>query len=146
MALSVPDESLASVVEADAYHTGRGNVAAWVALEREPKEQFLRRAYDYLFAVYGAQWPADAPFGTKDGAVPAKMRDACAILALKAKSGDLLPEAKPQKLSTKVGPITTEYAPTARADGVRIFPEVQRLVAPFLAPAPNPYSAQLVRN
>lgn len=147
MTLLVPDESLATVAEANAYHEGRGNVAAWAPLETENKEQLLRRAYDYLFAVYGSQWAADVAFGTAGGAIPASMVKASAILALKAKAGDLLPEAKAQKLRVKVGPIETEYAQSEAApDGVRRFPEIDRLVGPFLAPAPSPYSIKLGRD
>lgn len=146
MPLLVPDESLATVAEANAYHESRGNVAAWSPLDTERKEQLLRNGYDYLLALYGGRWPADAPFGTLAGAVPDGMRKAAAIMALKAKAGDLLPEVKPQKISTKVGPITSEYAQTAPADGIRRFPEIERLVAPFLAPTPNPYMAKLERS
>lgn len=145
MALIVPDESLATAAEANAYHEGRGNVAAWSPLETEYKEQLLRRGHDYLLAVYGAAWPAGEPFGTVGGVVPDGMRKAAAVMALKAKDGDLLPEVVPQLLREKIGPIESEYA-EAKGDGLRRFPEVERLVAPYLAPAPNPYMIRLERS
>lgn len=145
MALTVPDESLASVAEADAYHEGRGNIAAWDTLEGTRKEQLLRLAHDYLLAVYGPRWPADAAFGHKDEAIPAAMRNAACILALKAKAGDLMPESKPQVIEQTIGPMTKKFAETP-GDGLRRFPEVERLVGPFLAPLPSPYTATLIRN
>lgn len=65
MALIVEDgtgksdaESLASVAEADAYHTSRGNLP-WINdpdMTEAAKEQALRRASDYIMQVYRLRW------------------------------------------------------------------------------------------
>lgn len=146
MALTVPTESLASIAQADAYHEARGNIEAWMPLENTRKEQLLRSSYDYLFAVYAMEWPAGVAFGTTDGLlVPDKVRDACSILALRAKAGELMPELKQQKTEVTVGPITTKLS-QLDTGGLRVFPDIERLMAPYLAPRGNPYTATLVRN
>lgn len=62
MALEVEDgsgkanaESYASVSEADTYHGNRGNTA-WDDATTAQKEQALRKASDYLVAVYREKW------------------------------------------------------------------------------------------
>lgn len=138
-------ESLCSVAAADAYHVGRGNEAAWAPLDRAVKEQLLRRAYDYLLGAYESRWDSAVPFGTKDAAVPARIAQANALLALYAKSGPLAPEVKPQKIKSKVGPIESEFAPMQQT--VRQFPDVARLVSPYLAATVgNPYMFPLERS
>lgn len=143
MALTVPDESLCTVAEANAYHESRGNIAAW-AMETEHKEQLLRAAYDYLVSEYGACWAPDLPFGyDAAGAIPARVKQASALLALRAKDGPLDPEITPQKIESEVGPIKSKFA--ARENGGRRkFPDVARLVGPYLAPV-KAYSIPLVR-
>lgn len=141
-------ESLATALEADAYHDKRGNAAAWMLLDQTRKEQLLRQAYDRLYSDYAGQWPDEYEFGAADliGTVPARVRDACALLALYAMDGplDAPPSTEPQLIEKTTGPITKKYAAQA-APTRRTFPDVARMVAPFLAPAPNPYSARLVR-
>ena len=49
-------ESLCSVADADAYHSGRGN-AAWAALATTAlKEEALRRATDFMRQRYRGRW------------------------------------------------------------------------------------------
>ena len=48
-------ESYASVLEADTYHSNRGNIA-WTALATPAKEQALRKATDYLTQIYRERW------------------------------------------------------------------------------------------
>jgi hypothetical protein len=62
MALIVEDgtgmataESYTSVAEADLYFTNRAN-AAWAALTTQLKEAYLRKATDYMVAVYRLRW------------------------------------------------------------------------------------------
>jgi hypothetical protein len=148
MALTVPDESLATLAEAKQYHAERGN-AAWATLATGRQEQLLRQAYDWLFDEYAARWPADVEFGTinEAGDVPPKMRQACALLALYAIDGPLNapPSTAPQVVEKTVGPLTTKYA-TQDAPVKRTFPDVARMVAPYLVAKPSPYSARIVRN
>lgn len=52
----LPDaESYISVADADAYFAARSN-AAWAALAAPAKEAALRKAADYIGAVYGERW------------------------------------------------------------------------------------------
>jgi len=126
MALVVEDgtaktdaESYVSVADADTYFSNRGN-AAWAALTTEQKEQALRKATDYLVAVYRLRWKGrrvsqdqaldwpryDAyiitdPFHTSGiladdwliaaDVVPVEVERACAELAVRA-AGDTLIE------------------------------------------------------
>lgn len=144
MPLTVPEDSLATVAEADAYHEARGNISAWMPLETTHKEQLLRQALDYLRGEYAGRWPAVDAFGTMDGGViAAGARNACALLALAALDGPLDPEVTPQALKTEVGPIKSEFATT---DGRRKFPAVAALMRPYLMSYAPSYSIPLVRS
>lgn len=137
-------DALCTLAEANAYHAGRGN-AAWGLLGSAERETLIRRGFDYLLGEYESRWDSTVPFGTKDAAVPARIAQANALLALYAKSGPLAPEVKPQKIKSKVGPLETEYAPMAQT--VRQFPDVDRLVSPYLAATVgNPYMFPLERS
>lgn len=52
---STTAESYASVADADAYWSKRGN-AAWSALDTSTKEQNLRKATDFMEQVYRLRW------------------------------------------------------------------------------------------
>ena len=142
-------ESLCSAVEADAYHDSRGNSARWAVLDQFRKEQLLRQAYDRLYGDYASQWPDDAEFGAGDalGTIPARVRDACALLALYALEAplDAPPSTAPQVIEKTVGPLTTKYAQAATIQR-RTFPDVARMVAPYLVKRAAAYSAKLVRS
>lgn len=136
-------ESLCSVAEADDYHTKRGNLAGWVALDTMRKEQLLRQAYARLYGDYWRNWPPGETFGTVADIVMKGARDACAQLALYAVDGPLDGELSPQVLEQDVGPIKSKYA-EARDGGRRHFPDVARMMAPYFAPL-NLYSVPMVR-
>lgn len=143
-----PDcESLCTVLEADDYHTKRGNIAAWMPLETTRKEQLLRGAYDYLLGVYGPTWPSGQVFGTAADVPDVIMRgarDACARLALYALDGPLDAEVDAQVTEQTVGPITTKFSQKPTTGKRRQFPDVARLMAPYLT-ACNPYMTPMVR-
>lgn len=154
MALIVEDgsgvdgaESLATVAAADTYHALRGN-AAWTLLTEPKKEQLLRNAFDFMLGAYGPRWSTAYPFGVAvvgvANAVPARITQACALLALYANSGPLAPELKPQKIRSKTDVLESEWAVTTAT--TRRFPDVDRLVAPYLAAASRPYSVALERS
>lgn len=131
-----PDcESLCTVGEADAYHEARGNAATWMLFDQTRKEELLRRAYDDMMPRYMLRWPTEWAFGAVDAAytVPRLMRDANALLALYAASGPLDAPVSPQVVEKTIGPLTTKYA-NAGAATRREFPDVDRMIAPFLAP------------
>ncbi len=159
MALIVEDgsivpgaESLVSVAEATAYHAARGS-AAWAALASdELREQALRRATDYMGGVYRARWagyrkqddqPLDWPRYEvprrdvggysyySDTAVPLEVRQACAALALRAASGELLADQGQMKKRVKVGPIETEYSEYSPQS--KRYPAIDTMLSPLFA-------------
>lgn len=153
-------ESYASVAQADAYHAGRGNTQ-WGVLTGERKEQLLRAATDYM-AVYAASWSGARQFGTqaldwpRDGAeafgydvapgtVPAHVVNACAVLALKAASGPLMPDPSQAKKRQRVGPLEVEYQDYSSAS--RRYASVDCMLAAFFgAGGGSPYMARLERS
>lgn len=142
-------ESLCSVAQATAYHDSRGNSIAWGELGPTQQEVKLRAAYDWLYGEYAALWPDDLEFGATDllGTIPPRVRDASALLALYAIEGplDAPPDTSPQLVEKTVGPLTKKYAVQDKPQR-RTFPDVARMIAPYLVAAPNPYSAKLVRS
>lgn len=139
-------ESYCSVAQATAYHAARGN-AAWAALDSDTiREQLLRKATDYMGA-YAGRWKGERVSSTQaldwpragvcvDGyeidwqTVPTAVVNACALLALKAATGDLSPDLGPQKQSVKVGPIETTYASGARQS--KRYQAAESLLAPLM--------------
>lgn len=134
MALIVEDgtgvanaESLASVAFADSYHADRGN-AGWTSVASvEVKEQLLRKATDYIVAMYAGSWKGvevaagqSLPFprlvdSTNIG-VPLSVKQATVELGLIARTTPLMPSVTRGKKRVKVGPLEVEYdgtAPTA---------------------------------
>lgn len=119
-------EAYISVADADTYFSLRGN-AAWAALTETQKEQALRRAVDYMTAVYGQRWkgerssatqaldwPRDGVLGVASDVVPVAVGRANAELAVRASAGDLLADQGAQVKQETVGPISVTYADGAR--------------------------------
>jgi hypothetical protein len=147
-------ESYCSVADADKFHMARGNESAWVDLDTDVKEQYLRAATDYMLQMYRSRWKgcrriitqaldwprysvelSDVGMGPyrayeKTDIVPALVRDACATLALKAKSGELAPDLKRTVKQKTIGPITTIYADGA-PEYVR-YRAIDLMLAPYL--------------
>jgi len=157
MALEVEDgtaksdaESYVSVAEASAYHSLRGNTL-WATMSEGEMEAALRRATDYLVQTYRDQWAGyratttqaldwpreevqikDAPalsYYASDQ-VPQGIKNACALMAFKAASGELDADQQPPVAREKVGPIEVEYAAGARPS-VR-YPAIDKMLEPFL--------------
>lgn len=146
-------ESLCSVEEADRYHLARGNDATWNGLAIGIKEQRLRKATDFMRAVYRARWAGsrvsqaqalDWPrtgvvvdgFTIASNAVPADVVKACAELALRA-SAELLADADTASSVVKkevIGPIETEFF-EPQVDPVARFVGVDALLAPYFGTA-----------
>jgi len=147
-------ESYVTVAEADTYHTARGNEASWSDLDTDVKEQFLRRATDYMIEVYRQRWKGrrlnftqalDWPrYGVQvedigydryiaylpANSVPQAVKNACAELALRAKSGELSPDIKREVVEKTIGPIRTVYA--AGAPQYVRYRAIDNLLAPML--------------
>ena len=122
-------EAYISVADASTYFTARGNTT-WDALdtgeETAAREAALRKATDYMLAVYRDRWEGvrytenqalDWPrvgvvrdsWSVDIDEVPIEVKRACAELALKSASATLNPDLKQGKMSVTVGPIKTEY-------------------------------------
>lgn len=138
MALTVEDgtglaaaESYASVDFADTYHTAYGAPTAWSGATTSAKETALREATRYIDAEFGKLWSGQRANETqaldwprldvidRDGytldanALPVKLKQATAILALESISGDLYPNISSgdgtlKASMVKVGPITID--------------------------------------
>ena len=127
-------ESLCSVDDSLTYHANRGNTT-WATITTAQQEQALRRATDYMEEVFREKWAGfrntttqtlcwprawvpmkDAPSGYVRFAayypstvVPPQVANACAELALRAASGDLMPDLTQAKISTSIAGITVNY-------------------------------------
>lgn len=129
-------ESYISVADATAYHAARGN-AAWAAIASDTlRENYLRRATDYMEQVYRAAWKGtrmtatmalswprayvyleaflhgavgEYPYLVPNNIVPTEVGRACAELALRAAAGTLLADQTQGVLMEKIGPIETQY-------------------------------------
>ena len=148
-----PDaESLASVAFADAYHAGRGN-AAWAATDAEVKEQLLRKATDYIVSMYAGSWAGlelvagqalpfpRSPWGL---VVPVPIQQACAELALIAKTTPLMPNVTRGKKRVKVGPLEVEYDGNAATSTKFVAASLR--IGPFLSVLSTGPFAKLVRT
>lgn len=131
-------ESYLSTADADAYLTARGH-AAWAEQAVDAKEAALRRATDYLEAVYGPLWLSERRTEAQGlswprvgwPGVPAPVRNACAELALRAAAGPLMPDEGPAVKSERVGPLLVAYQDGAR-QGTR-YALVDKMLAPLLS-------------
>ena len=149
-------ESYVSVADATTYHTNMGNAAAWTAVGiTAVQEAMLRRATNYLRSRYYNMWEGSAVISTqrldwprsgvpaRDGygaiasnSVPAEVKDACAELALKAFSADLMPDSSQTVKREKVGPLEVEYdeySPSSPA-----YTAIDAMLAPLLLPGSQP--------
>lgn len=122
---SATSESFSSVADALAYFTARDN-AVWLALTTAQQEVALRKATDYMEAVYSQRWAGTRTtstqalswprynvfvngYVTSSSAVPRVVVNACSELALRASVGELLSDSTQQKTRTKVDVIEVEY-------------------------------------
>jgi hypothetical protein len=122
---SATSESFSSVADALAYFTARDN-ADWLALTTAQQEVALRKATDYMEAVYSQRWAGTRTtstqalswprynvfvngYVTSSSSVPRAVVNACSELALRASAGELLSDSTQQKTRTKVGDIEVEF-------------------------------------
>lgn len=139
-------ESYITVASADTYHTNRG-VTAWAATTAA-KEAALRKATDYLTQTYRGSWKGarvdsvqvlDWPrsgivvdgYEVLSTSIPAAVQNACAELAYKSISGELLADQEQGVVSETIGPITTVY--DRNSPQAKKYPAVARLLAPLLS-------------
>lgn len=132
---SATGESYISVTDADTYHSDRGN-ATWATLTTAVKEQNLRKATEYMLQQYRIRWKGvrmtstqaldwprayvyleavvtganqEFPNLVADNIVPVEVKRACAELALKASSAELLADTERATIREKVDVIEVEY-------------------------------------
>lgn len=155
-------ESLISVADATAYHAARGN-AAWAALSSDTiREQLLRKATDAMMQMFAGRWagtrvsstqaldwprynvpmkdgPANLPYSYgvasyyPSNTIPAPVARACAELALKAASGDLVSDGSQAVKREKIGPLEVEYQ-DATTSGTS-YRAIEGMLAPFMVAA-----------
>jgi len=147
---SATAESYISVEDASAYFTARG-VTTWDALDTGEatvnREAALRKATDYLTAVYRDRW--EGVRYTEDQAldwpragvvrdswqvdtdeIPIEVQRAEAELALKSASDDLLADQTQGVVKEKVGVIEVEYNPNSPA--ATRYKQIESMLRPYL--------------
>lgn len=152
-------ESYTSVADASAYHTARGN-AAWAALASDTvREQLLRKATDAMMQMFAGRWagtrvsstqaldwprynvpmkdgPANLPYSYgvasyyPSNTIPAAVARACAELALRAATADLIADGTQAVKREKIGPLEVEYQ-DATTSGTS-YRAVEGMLAPFM--------------
>ena len=158
-------EAYGTVVEADAYHTPRGNGTTWSALTTEVKERHLRNATDFMVRVYRARWAGTRVSGTQaldwprhsvcvDGwsilstVVPTDVKRACFELALRASDSELIPDLETgsnQIKREKIGPLDTEFFQN-NVEAEDRFPAVNAILEPYFGTAGGDNTLRLVRG
>lgn len=152
-------DSYLSAADADQYLAARG-YTLWAPLLDAEKEQALRRATDYMVAVYRERWGGyrgsvtqalDWPRSNvefRDGpgrlglryaystyypnnSVPLVVGNACAELALRAAAGPLILDEGQMVKSKQVGPVKIEYQDYSRA--TKTYRGIDKMLAPLLA-------------
>jgi len=148
-------ESYLSVSNADTYHSNHGNTT-WASQSTSDKEIALRNATQYLDVRYSERWrgaPVDADqsldwprIGARDDdnelydsdALPQVLKDATAILALKAISESLLVDvSKPGAIKrerTKVDVIVTETEYAGGRSQQKRYTLVDKMVRQLVVP------------
>ena len=138
--------SYASVAQADSYYADRGN-AEWAALTTTEKQQALIKGTDFLEATYRSSWKgyrvtstqalswpraevvADT-FPIPANIVPLPVVYACAELALRSTTAELLADQGQTVKREKVDVLEVEYADYS--DPTERYPAVNRILLPFL--------------
>lgn len=143
---AVDANSYATLVEADTYYADRAN-AEWDALGDTDKEASLIKATAYIEATYTENWKGyrasdpqalgwprtdvyvDGVLLASD-AIPARVRNACIELALRASAGELLADLSQRVKREKVDVLEVEYQPGS--DGQARYLFISRLLGPLL--------------
>lgn len=144
-------ESYCSVSDADTYHSARGN-SAWAALTTAQKEEALRKATQYMEGEYYGRWTGDRvesdqslslprllmpikDYGNGNmyyayDSIPTGIIRACAELALKSRTVDLIPDVGRAKTKTKVDVVEVEYS--EYSSQVTQYRAIDAMLAPYL--------------
>jgi hypothetical protein len=154
-------ESYCTVAFANTYLANRG-YTAWDALDdTDSKEPALRKATDYLTAMFKGRWQGEIVDEDQaldwprydvvvDGhdvdsdSVPLAVQKACAELAYRASTSDLSPDLSQGVLSETVGQISVTYDKNSPQRARYAF--VDALLAPYLTSGGNTAMMSLVRS
>lgn len=142
-------DSYISTADADAYHDAIGN-ATWTGSAAQ-KEHALRKATQYMQQVYFDRWDGYRKTSTQaldwpredvqikglrfveyvtSTTIPQEVKNACASLALRALTDDLLADEERAVISESVDVISTtysEYSPQRKK-----YPEIDKMLAKYL--------------
>lgn len=132
--------SYISVAYFDTYWTDRGNTVA-VALTTAQKEVLLIKATDYIETIYYGLWKGERLTTTQntefprtidlvDVEIPDRLEKACAELAWKAHSADLLLDVEQRIVKEKVAVIETTYS--EYSDQLTKYTAVYNLISEYL--------------
>jgi len=154
-------ESYCTVAFANTYLANRG-YTAWDALDdTDAKEPALRKATDYLTAMFKGRWQGeivdedqalDWPrydvvvdgYDVASDSVPLAVQKACAELAYRATTADLSPDLTQGVLSESVGQISVTYDKSSPQRTRYAY--VDALLAPYLTSRGNTAMMSLVRS
>ena len=154
-------ESYCTVDFATTYLANRG-YTAWDALDdTDAKEPALRKATDYMLAMFKGRWQGEIVDEDQaldwprydvvvDGyevdytIVPEAVKRACAELAYRASTADLSPDLSQGVLSETVGQISVTYDKNSPQRARYAF--VDALLAPYLTSGGNTAMMSLVRS
>ncbi len=144
-------ESYISVADADIY-LGKIGKVDWSAFDDLDKEVFLRNATSYMVGRYGARWAGyiksssqtlDWPRSTvpieglatteylSETVVPDEVKNACALLAFKSTTADLLPDETRVIIRKKVDVLETEYS--EHSPQTKRYKEIDAMLGKYLA-------------
>ena len=145
-------ESYVSVTDADTYHSNLGN-ADWTGVTAV-KEAALRKATQYMQQMYSDRWTGYRNTSTQaldwpreyveikglryteyveDTDIPQEMVNACAALAVRALSDDLIPDQERAVVSESIDVISVTYSEFSAQQ--KRYPEVDKMVAKYMLTA-----------
>lgn len=146
-----------TVAEADQYHENHDDPSSWSGAITSDKEEAIRQATQYLDAFYHVRWKGrridddqdlDWPrFNVHDrdnfiidsDEIPQKLKDACAVMALRSLgSVDLLPDldnpGTEKRRRIKVGPVEKDIEYFDGRSQIKKFRLVDLLLIDFINP------------
>jgi hypothetical protein len=150
-------ESYASVSDFKTYHANIGNDVTLIA--DTTIEQLLRRATQYMVAVYRSRWQGRRTLSTQaldfprydvvvegysvlSNIVPLEVKNACCELALKANSATLLDDKTQTVIREKVDVIEVEYDKNSPVQ--TRYSQIDNLLSVFLLSS-NSFEAKTIR-
>lgn len=144
-------DSYCTIAYANAYHYARGNALTWSDYDDVDLERALRKATDYMLQKYGNRWMGYRKSSSQsldwprtyvplndlvaleyvsDSIVPNEVKNACAALAFRALTDNLLDDEEQVVIREKVDVIETEYSPHSTQR--KSYPEIDLMLRKYL--------------